>query len=380
MSRNIVEIKQNDPISKDSFQETEKIPDSKLTDPKAKCDAKRIAFISLIIFLIVGLFIFSTYLFLSKNSKKQNLVNDSSLNSREIGKEKRRAAPAPKMLETINDGDSFGLGGISTRSQTTPTPISDSPYETTPTTKPTVTTIVTGNGKNVLLITNYLSKTKNGQGNISPDVLYNILRGITKVTLTVVNAYDTTLDSKGINYLKNFHLVVIDFVDGGFNLASRCPSFTKALMQYIKEGGALFSGHDQFDDTHNRYITQEAVDMLKLLGFIHQNSWGIGGGSIAYFDKTVISNSFFTANQAIDGDSIPISYTHQTYSKYDESCTTCKVIMKFSTSSSNSYEYLVTNRPFKGKTLNIRAGHTIGFSEQEKKIFLSSILWLLYEI
>ena len=43
--------------------------------------------------------------------------------------------------------------------------------------------------------------------------------------------------------------------------------------------------------------------------------------------------------------------------------------MKFSTSSSNSYEYLVTNRPFKGKTLNIRAGHTIGFSEQEKKYF-----------
>ena len=65
------------------------------------------------------------------------------------------------MLETINDGDSFGLGGISTRSQTTPTPISDSPNETTPTTKPTVTTLVTGNGKNVLLITNYLSKTKN---------------------------------------------------------------------------------------------------------------------------------------------------------------------------------------------------------------------------
>ena len=57
-----------------------------------------------------------------------------------------------------------------------------------------------------------------------------------------------------------------------------------------------------------------------------------------------------------------------------------KVIMKFSANGPNSNEYLVTNRPYKGKTLNIRAGHTTGFTEAEKKIFLSSILWLLYEI
>ena len=55
--------------------------------------------------------------------------------------------------------------------------------------------------------------------------------------------------------------------------------------------------------------------------------------------------------------------------------------MKFNgLSAPNSHEYLVINRPFKGKTLNIRAGHTTGFTEAEKKIFLSSILWLLYEI
>ena len=201
-----------------------------------------------------------------------------------------------------------------------------------------------------------------------------------KVTLTVLDAYDSTLDTKGINYLKKFHLVVIDFIDAGFNLAPRCPNFTKALMQYVKEGGALFSSHDQFDETDIRSVTQEAIEMLKLLGFIHQNSFGRGEGSIAYFDQTAISNSIFIANQAVYGDSIPISYTHQTFSRYDDSCTTCKVIMKFSPSGSNSYEYLVTNRPFKGKTINIRAGHSYQFTEEEKKIFLSSILWLLYEI
>ena len=156
-------------------------------------------------------------------------------------------------------------------------------------------------------------------------------------------------------------------------------NFVKALMQYIKEGGALFTTHDQFDETHSGYITQEALDMIKLLGFIHQNVHGYGG-SVAYFDKTAISNSFFLIDNALYRNSIPIAYTHQTYSRYDESCTTCKVIMKFSSSSSNSYEYLVTNRPYKGKTLNIRAGHTTGFTEKEQKIFLSSILWFVYEI
>lgn len=45
-------------------------------------------------------------------------------------------------------------------------------------------------------------------------------------------------------------------------------------MQYIKEGGALFTCHDQFDDTHSRFITPEALEMLQLLGFRHVNSHG----------------------------------------------------------------------------------------------------------
>ena len=151
-------------------------------------------------------------------------------------------------------------------------------------------------------------------------------------------------------------------------------------MQYVKEGCALFTDHDQFDETHSRYITSLAIEMLKLLGFNHCNSHGYYGSTV-YFDKTAISNSIFVANHAIYGDSFSVSYTHQTYSRYDESCTTCKVILKFNNASAaNSNEYLVTNRPYKGKTLNIRAGHTTGFIEAEKEIFLSSILWLLYEI
>ena len=120
--------------------------------------------------------------------------------------------------------------------------------------------------------------------------------------------------------------------------------------------------------------------MQKLIGLTLVNSHG-NGGSVAFFDKTAINNTFFAINHILYGDVIPIANTHQTYSRYDESCTTCKVILKFnSASAANSYEYLVTNRPYKGKTLNIRAGHTTGFTEAEKEIFLSSILWLLYEI
>ena len=42
-----------------------------------------------------------------------------------------------------------------------------------------------------------------------------------KVSFTVLDPYDTSVDTLGINYLKKFHLVAIDFVDGGYNLSPR---------------------------------------------------------------------------------------------------------------------------------------------------------------
>ena len=212
-------------------------------------------------------------------------------------------------------------------------------------------------------------------------MLYNILLQIKTINLTILDSIGEDLDDKNITYLQNFDLIVLDFADGGYNIASRKPTFTYALIQYLNEGGALFSGHDQFDDTHSRYITKQAVEMLKLLGFVHVNSHG-RAGSVASFNKKAIKNSIFLANYALYGESIPISSTHQTYSRFDESCTTCTVVMKFGGGDGpNDKEYLVTNRPnMKGKTVNIRAGHTNAFTEAEKKIFLSSILWLLYDI
>ena len=384
MSKNIIEIKQNDSISKERFSKRKIIPERILIGSKVLCGAKKNAFILLLIFLILGLFISSAYFLLSKNSKKSNLVNDSSLSLGELRNEKGKAArqllPTPKIITpsdeegsssgNINEGDSsnrftpkiptsFDEEGSSIGTIN----VGDSFNKFTQTIK-----LVTYYERNVLLITNYLSKKGNGHNNISTDVLYNILNQMKKVTLTVLDAYDSTLDTKGINYLKKYHLVAIDFIDGGFNLAPRYPNFTKALIQYVKEGGALFSNHDQFEDTSIRFVAQEAIEMLKLLGFTHQNSWGVGG-STAYFVQTAVNHPVY---------GIPIAYTHQAYSRYDESCTTCKVIMKFSPFGPNSYEFLVINRPFKGKTLNIRSGHSSQFTEPEKKLFLSSILWLLY--
>jgi len=347
MSQNKVEITQNDSIFKASLPKEEITSTRDTTNFKTICSTKKIAFTSLLILLIVSIFITSIYLLLTKNT-------NASFNLDELRSEKRRAP----ILDSQNTQQTLITGS---RSLSSPA------------------NSVTGYERNVLLITNYFSKKKNGQDNVATDVLYKILNQMKKVNLTIMDAYDANLNYKGINYLKNFHLVVLDFVDAGYNLAPRCPYFVKALMQYIKEGGALFTNHDQFDDTHSRYVKPEAIEMLQLLGFKHQNSHGYYG-SVAYFDKTAISNSFFVADHAMYGDSIPIASTHQTYSKYDEFCTTCKVIMKFTANGPNSHEYLVTNRPYKGKTLNIRAGHTHGFTEAEKKIFLSSILWLLYEV
>ena len=53
---------------------------------------------------------------------------------------------------------------------------------------------------------------------VSPDVLFNILTQMNKINTYILDPYDPDLDTIGINYLKNFHLVAIDFVDGGYNL------------------------------------------------------------------------------------------------------------------------------------------------------------------
>jgi hypothetical protein len=232
----------------------------------------------------------------------------------------------------------------------------------------------------VLLITNYISKKADPGRGPSLDVIYNILSNMKTVKLTVFDAYDETLENKNIFYLINFDLVVIDLLDGGYSLWNRCPKFTKNLITYVKIGGALFSGHDQFDNTHKRFIKQEAIDMLALLGFTHENSWGYSGRT-AYFDKSAIDGSIFLVDYVFLGDSINIASTHQTYSKFDPSCKTCKVIMKFYKDGPDETEYLVTNRPnLIGKTVSIRAGHTTPYTEGEKRIFTSSILWLLYDI
>ena len=271
MSQNIVEIKQNNSISKDSFSKKEIVTDRNVTYPKVSSGTKRIAIISLLLFLIVTLFISCVYLLLSKNSKIYHNIDilSNEKHKDNINEEDNRRSLMHRAISSLNSNSMVGLE------------------------------------RNVLLVTNHISKTPNGQSNISPDVLFNILTHIRKVNLTILDAYDKKINETGINYLKNFHLVVIDFCDGGYNLCPNAPSFIKALMQYIKEGGALFTTHDQFDDTHNRFITQEALEMLNLLGFVHLNSWGDGGGSFAYFEKTAISNTFFVANHAIYGDNIP---------------------------------------------------------------------------
>ena len=232
--------------------------------------------------------------------------------------------------------------------------------------------------KNVLLITNYFSQKPSSHHLIATDALYNVLKQIKTVNITAFDVFDPALDNRTLSYLKKFDLIAIDFMDGGYDIAPRFPNFTRNLMTYIKDGGALFTGHDQFDSVHKGYITPQAIEMLSLLGFIHKS--GPFEGSTAYFEKSAIQNSIFLTNYVLDGDQIKIAGTHQTYSTYDNSCTTCKVVLKFEKDGPDSSEYLVTNRVGKGKIVNIRAGHSSGFTEDERKIFLSSILWLLYDI
>ena len=68
MSKNIVKITQSDSISKDTLPKEEITSDRNTTIFKVLCGAKKIVFISLLLFLIVALFISCSYILLSKNS------------------------------------------------------------------------------------------------------------------------------------------------------------------------------------------------------------------------------------------------------------------------------------------------------------------------
>ena len=126
MSKNIVEITQSDSISKDSLPRKEITPERNITNLKVLCGAKKIALISLLIFLIVTLFISCAFLLLSKNKK-------TSLNLDELRNEKRRTPV---------------LGSKNKQ----PTIITSSRALASPSNS------VTGYERNVLLVTNYISK------------------------------------------------------------------------------------------------------------------------------------------------------------------------------------------------------------------------------
>ena len=348
----IVKLKKNNTTVKDEIT-------NKRIDINKINNIKKITFISFLSLIIIGLFILSFYLLLSRN-KSNLIITDKIKIDRAINILKQKKINAESIVELKNLIKGKYLTNLNKNNKR----FLESDYK-----------------KEVLFISNFITKNKNGQGKYSTDTLYNILLQIKTINITIIDPIDLSLHNKTLSFLKKFDLVILDVCDAGYDISARHPQFTKYLIQYLNEGGALFSGHDQFDNTHKRYITQEAVDMLKLLGFNHINNWGVGRGNVASFNKPAINNTIFLVNYALYGDYINIDYTHQTYSRYDNTCKNCKVIMRFGKNNQDIYEFLVINRPnSKGRTVNIRTGHTNQITEQEKKIILSSFLWLLYDI
>ena len=76
MSKNIVEIKQNDSCSKDNLPKTKIIPEINIINHKIFYGKRKTMLISLLIFLISTLFIFCSYLFLSQKSKSSSYLKE----------------------------------------------------------------------------------------------------------------------------------------------------------------------------------------------------------------------------------------------------------------------------------------------------------------
>ena len=80
--------------------------------------------------------------------------------------------------------------------------------------------------KEVLLIAYFFSNITNYQNGVSSDILNNILLQIKTIILTVLDIYAPDLDNKDNSYLKNFDLVVLDFIDDRYNLTKGCRNST----------------------------------------------------------------------------------------------------------------------------------------------------------
>ena len=138
MSQNIVEVKQRSNISKDNTTKGEMITGININNPKKSLSVKAIAFISLLVFLIISLFISCLYLFLSKEVKKPSLPIIISPNVDHVNQKQRRIEENTQISNIQKEKSELDLGVSST--------LLDGKY--------------INPKKNVLFVTNHFSKKK----------------------------------------------------------------------------------------------------------------------------------------------------------------------------------------------------------------------------
>ena len=110
MSQNIVEVKQRSNISKDNTTKGEMITGININNPKKSFSVKTIAFISLLVFLIISLFISCLYLFLSKEVKKPSLPIIISPNVDHVNQKQRRVEENTQISNIQKENSELDLG------------------------------------------------------------------------------------------------------------------------------------------------------------------------------------------------------------------------------------------------------------------------------
>ena len=143
MSENIVQIKQKHYFSRDNIPKREMISEMSMDRPKESCNAKKNVIISLLVFLIISLFISCAYLYLSQNSNKPNSADEQALNLHSLNQKKDR-------IDSKTQKQNFRKV--------------DSEQENS--------SDLYNYKRNVLLITNHFSQTKNSHGLMSYIIYY----------------------------------------------------------------------------------------------------------------------------------------------------------------------------------------------------------------
>jgi hypothetical protein len=209
----------------------------------------------------------------------------------------------------------------------------------------------------ILLISNMNIGPTHNNNLSKKEMLYDTLKKSKLVSEITIVSLDAIKDFNEL-ILANYHCIIYDLLDCGCKRTNP----TKEIENYIKNGGNIIVTHD-----HVYYI-------LNILGLKEINN----SDTNYIFNEVINVNSEHEIWRSYyNFEKIKIMEVTDTHGRLKVSNKETKTILVSNDNYNNLY--LTTRNIGMGKAVFWNAGHTPDINENEKKLFLNIIAWVLKE-